>query len=61
MENVVGKRFLVEDEEFTVVDSRNIAGETMIYADRITGKAGPARAAFRLSDIEDKLTDHIAA
>ncbi len=61
MENVVGKRFLVEDEEFIVVDTRNIAGETMIYADRNAAPAGPVRAAFRLSDIQDKLTDHIAA
>ncbi len=61
MEDIVGRRFLLENEEFTVVDTRQIGGEMMVYADPIDGPKGPGRAAFRLADIESKLDEHIAA
>ena len=61
MEDLVGKQFLLQEEPYTIVDTRNIEGEVMVYASREGGAKGPLRAAFRLSDIEGKLSDNAAA
>ena len=56
MDKLLGKRFSLEDAHYTIVDVRNIDGETMVYVDTEDSK-GPARAAFRYVDIEPKLDD----
>ena len=58
-EALLGQAFQLEGGQYTVVDVRNIDGDTMVYAERQgddgAGK-GPARAAFRYADIEARLT-----
>ena len=55
LQDILGKRFELEGEAFTVVDTRNINGEVMVYAAREDRAAGPQRAAFRLSDVQIRL------
>ena len=56
MDQLLGKQFSLDDAHYTVVDVRNIDGETMVYVDTTDAK-GPARAAFRYADIEGRLAD----
>ncbi len=56
MDQLLGKQFSLDDAHYTVVDVRNIDGETMVYVD-MTDAKGPARAAFRYVDIEGRLAD----
>ena len=55
MENLVGRRFTIEDKDYAIVDVRNISGDTMVYAEPTGRSAGPGRAAFRYVDIEPRL------
>jgi hypothetical protein len=57
MQNLVGRRFSIEDTAYDIVDVRNIQGDTLIYAELATPAAGPGRAAFRYADIESHLQD----
>ena len=59
MDNLVGRRFSLDDTDYAIVDVRNIQGDTLVYAEPTkdgakTGK-GPGRAAFRYADIESQL------
>ena len=66
MKELLGRRFLVADATYAVVDVRNVDGETFVYAeisvdDDTAGTVedtakGPGRAAFRYADIEQQLT-----
>lgn len=56
LDQLLGKRFNLDDAKYTIVDVRNIDGETMVYVDMDDSK-GPARAAFRYVDIEARLDD----
>ncbi len=56
LDKLLGKRFNLDDAKYTIVDVRNIDGETMVYVDMEDSK-GPARAAFRYVDIEPRLDD----
>lgn len=55
MNELVGKRFNLEQSNYTIVDVRNIDGEMMIYAERPERAKGPGRAAFRYRDIKPHL------
>ncbi len=60
MENLVGRRFSIDDMDYAIVDVRNIHGDTMVYAEPTTKSAGPGRAAFRYVDIETRLDSDTA-
>ena len=52
---LVGKLFYIEGSGYTIVDVRNVDGETMIYAEPPEPVKGPGRAAFRYADLEHQL------
>lgn len=55
MENLVGRRFSLDETDYAIVDVRNIRGDTMVYAEPTKQAQGPGRAAFRYADIESQL------
>lgn len=59
VDQILGKQFSLDDTRYTVVDVRNIDGETMVYVD-LADSRGPAHAAFRYGDIQDKLPTDVA-
>ncbi len=76
VKELLGKQFFVADATYSVVDVRNVDGETFVYAEISAGEAGeapltvavgsvsgkgPGRAAFRYADIEHQLNNPVAA
>ena len=57
MQELLGRTFHVEEDDYTIVDVRKIDGEMMIYAELLEKAKGPGRAAFRYQDIEGKISD----
>ena len=55
MNELLGKRFHIEQSDYTIVDVRKIGGEVMVYAEPPGLAKGPGRAAFRYADIESHL------
>lgn len=55
MQDLVGIQFSINEQDYAVVDVRNIRGDTMVYAEPVNAAAGPGRAAFRYADIESTL------
>jgi len=55
MDQLVGQRFHLENTDYTIVDVRNIQGDTLVYAEPVSKAQGPGRAAFRYVDIEAHL------
>ncbi|MEM7078178.1 MAG: hypothetical protein AAF513_06060 [Pseudomonadota bacterium] len=54
MEHLLGTHFVLQDARYAIVDVRDIAGETMIYAEpepHRSGDGGPKRAVFRYRDV----------
>ena len=52
MEHLVGKKFIIDDADYVIVDVRDVDGEVMAYAEPVDGNRGPGRAAFRYADIQ---------
>ena len=48
MDNLIGRRFLIDQTEYAVVDVRNISGDTLVYAE---ADAEAGRVAVRSVDI----------
>ncbi len=58
MDEIVGRQFNVDEVCYTVVDVRNIIGDTLVYAESDAEERGrSARAAFHYTDIEMILSD----
>ena len=57
MEELVGKKFAIDDASYAVVDVRDVDGVVMVYAEPVEGSKGPGRAAFRFTDIQNQLDD----
>ena len=55
MDSLVGRSFCIDEQDYTIVDVRNIDGDIMIYAEPPVPAKGPGRAAFRYVDIETRL------
>lgn len=60
MQDLVGRRFSLADEEYRIVDVRFVGGDSMVYAERSGAQPSvseanqrrrPQRAAFHYSDI----------
>ncbi len=60
MDNLVGRRFSLDDTDYAIVDVRNIQGDTLVYAEPTKHAQGPGRAAFRYADIESQLVNQSA-
>ena len=50
MDSLIGRRFLIDQTEYAVVDVRNINGDTLVYAE--TGADVSQRVAVRSVAIE---------
>ena len=61
MNELLGKTFSVEQDNYTIVDVRKIDGEMMVYAELPGSAKGPGRAAFRFVDIEGKISEEEVA
>ena len=51
MRELLGHGFSVAEEQFLIVDVKNVAGEVMVYAEAQAKLLGPRRASFRYEDI----------
>ena len=58
---LLGRTFSLEEENYTIVDVRKIDGEMMVYAEQPGAAKGPGRAAFRFADIEGKISEQEVA
>lgn len=54
MDNLVGKKFVIDQMDYSIVDMRDVDGVVMVYAEPVDGAKGPGRAAFRLEDIDSE-------
>ncbi|MCZ6712191.1 MAG: hypothetical protein O7B25_17640 [Gammaproteobacteria bacterium] len=66
MQDLVGQCFSLAEGRYRIVDVRNIAGESMIYAENLQEVREhqprlPLRAAFHYSDIVEYLTPNQSA
>ena len=59
MHDLIGRRFQLDDQDYTIVDIRNIGAETMIYAEPQYNLTKTQRAAFRYADIENLLAEEL--
>jgi len=64
MDNLIGRRFLIDQTEYAVVDVRNMSGETLVYAEPSQPQANTsqqsaeaARVAIRSVDFEPLLAE----
>jgi hypothetical protein len=55
VEDLVGKKFAIDDADYAIVDVRDVDGVVMVYAEPVSGARGPGRAAFRYTDIQSQL------
>ncbi len=51
---LLGRQFSLGKRQYSVVDVRNINGEMMVYA---SPENGQMRAAFRMEDLSEHLTE----
>ena len=61
MEQLLGRRFSIDEVDYSIVDVRNIQGDTLVYAEPSRTAQGPGRAAFRFADIEHRLQGSLNA
>jgi hypothetical protein len=66
MQDLVGQCFSLAEVRYRIVDVRNIAGESMIYAEKLQEvrehqPRSPLRAAFHYSDILEYLASSQSA
>jgi uncharacterized protein (UPF0179 family) len=66
MQDLVGQCFSLAEGSYRIVDVRNIAGESMIYAEKLQEvrehqPRAPLRAAFHYSDIVQYLGSNQSA
>lgn len=61
MQDLIGRHFQLDGQDFAITDIRNIGAETMVYAEPQSGSAGSQRAAFRYADLESLLSDPVDA
>ena len=60
MEELVGKKFVIDNADYAIVDVRDVDGVVMVYAEPEDGSKGPGRAAFRYADIQSQLGAEVA-
>jgi len=66
MQDLVGQCFSLAEGRYRIVDVRKIAGDSMVYAERLQGAQErqrhlPLRAAFHINDIVEYISTERSA